>query len=1469
MDTKALADLMRSREETTSRELTETLAEAQRLNSRVAVLRGRLTKRPSTPLGAVDDKLRALELRRVTSSLTLQEEKSLLKEIERVRASKKEHALVDAERAEIDALKAKADAAFGKVGLMRDSLSELRAASKTLQLCVQIQELQGGDAAVMPNDLETRTLAVPDSSVIGQIIGRGGANIKRFRSKHGVVFDTVDEDGETVAIKLTGLPESLDSAIAELTGIINAVSKETSVSAEVLNALMMDRASRLHQLQDRWAVQVEPSRRKNGGVAKEPASPSSTDSKLERVSVKVRGGEEAVDACIAALATFEAQAGEVSCASEYVSAVVGSKAIRLIELQNEFSAYVSIDRDAAVFRIFHEDPAQISACAAKLGDLVEEYRQREEEVAIDPEMAPSVIGKGGANIQQLQKETKCYITVDREDRGRVIMRGTKAAIAVAKEKIEALCDTFAKEHQTVQFPVKLVGILIARMGDILKKLEKEHGVRINVNRNDGVVKISGPEDSVTAAKASLAEIEESCCEESLDAVTAEEIGMVIGKSGATIRRLTSTHKCEINVNRDASRIEFVGIQEHVNAARTEVEELVMLFRKENIELDVDPLFLPSFIGKGGEHIKKFRDTHKVDVSLGPRGSGGVKVRGKEELVQAAKDAIVAAEQFWKDTNATLPVQKSQIDLLIGHKGETIKKLQVDSGCSIDLRRKELVARIRGDDPAKVKQAVEMVKEIIGVSDDWVTQKIPLPVPSASSFVVGRGGETIRRLQKEHHVAIDLSNKTEEQGFVSVSGLADKVQGAVEEIAKILHENVRYFKRLCIDAAIIPSFIGRRGDNIRHVQNESGADIEVRRPSAGASGDNGDSKSGRTYQNVSPLDPDDTAPLDPTQAYVIVRGSIDTVRLGLKLVRALISSLRYDQVSLKPHHMSSLKQQQSGKLVQVELHFDLRIRLDPTANTVTFEEKNGNNNDGDSNGDSNGAGHKVRALQAWGEVHKVLGFFHPKEFGRVDIPTDLSREIDRGIPEMRIKTGAKLTLINAANSTVLVMGDDVQVAAAMEALQAIKAAYLKNARDVRIPVDLIPQVIGKGGKGIQDLQSTHDVRINIDKMDRGLVHLRGETEGLDSAVEALLAMKVAHEARTRTLEFDQEATGILVGRGGSTIRQLQSDFNVRIDINSSANPAQARVRGDGDSDTLNNAVEAMKKLLEDAGYGENVTTEDMPIAREHIGSVVGEAGSVVRQLEDDSKCQIRIRKEVRGGIVSIRGNPDAIEMAKARIVEIIAERELAEAARLEELQQAREEAAAIAKNRQHDGDTEAAVDQTDVAEAIAVARPDTAPRYIPGAGAQWNKEAEEGFSMSSTAQKNRRKRERRKAAAKSNQKREHAKQESYQQNLQQLLFEGGGGGGGLQHLPQPQQPAPIVQQQQQQQMVYSTNNAPPGFERPSRSPPPGFEHEALMKLADLGFGSSISTANLPQGTAVNNNAPAAMYVSSRRGYKLRL
>ena len=1485
MDASSMLELMRSREETTSQELMATLAEAQRLNAKLAVLRQRQMTRPSTPLGAIDGKLQQLELRRVTSSLTLQEEKMLLKEIDRVRSAKKEHAAVDAKKLEIENIKKKADAAFAKVTLMRDSLSELRAASKTLQLCAQIQGMKGeGSAAVMPKDLETKMLDVPDPSVLGQIIGKGGANIKRFRNKHCVVFDTVDEEGQTVAIKLTGLPDGLESASAELEGIINAISKETSISSGVMTAMMRNRASLLHRLQDRFAVSLEPESRSN-----DENSPSI------KLQIKVQGAEEQVDECIKYLASFEKQAGEVECATENLSAVVGTKAKRLIDLQNEFGVYVSIDREAAVFRVFHEDTDQISACMEKLTQLVEEYMQREENISIDPRMASSIIGKGGANIQQLQKDTKCFITIDREDRSRVILKGTRSALDAAKEQMQLLCDKFAQENQTIQFPPKLVGVLIAQSGNLIKKLEKTHGVRINVNRRDGSVLISGSVESVVAAKDELASIQESCGEETIKPVSAEEIGMVIGKAGATIQRLTSTYKCEINIDRKSNAIVCTGVGDNVNEASAEIKAMIDTYRKENIEFEVDPQFLPSFIGKGGANIVKFRGEHNVEVSLGSRGSGIVKIRGKEDTAQAAKEAMLEAQQFWKATNISIPVQNSQIDLLIGHKGETIKRLQKESDCSIDLRRKEQVARIRGEDEEKVQAAVKMVTDIIGGT--WVTEEISLPVANASSLVIGRGGETIRRLQQEHSVTIDLSSdssasdsksNSEGHGFITVSGLVDSVKAATEDIAKIFHDNVRFFKNLKIDASLIPGLIGKRGDNIMRVQKESGADIEIVRPNADNPSSGNEVGNGR-YQFDSPFEPVDSSPLEPGQAYVVLRGNVDQLQRSIELVNDVISSLRYDQIALKAHHMSSLKQQQNGKIVQVELHYNIKVTLDLTQNTVTFDnnERNSRNKKKIEEGEEN---LKPRIMAAWGEVHKILSFFHPKEFARLDIPSDLAREVDRVLPEMRVNTGAYITTINMTNTTVLIMGDEVQVAAALEKLQGIKAKYLKNSRDVRVPSELIPQIIGKGGSNLNAFQKKHKVQANIDKTDKGLVHLRGEVDGLDSAAAALNALKEKFEANTRRIQFDEEATGIIVGRGGSTIRQLQSDFQVNIDIKSNSNPAQAIIRGEPEN--LDKAVGAIKKLLEDAGYGENVKTEDMRIAREHIGAVVGESGSVVRQIESDTRCQIRIQKDASGGVVAIRGSPEAVALAKSKISDIVAEQEADARAREQEIKRAREaeeaareaESASIDSKERSSSSESAGVSMDDSAVSNQYGGPTSNSRYVPGMPRDWNMQAEEGYSMSSTAQKNRRKRERKKAAAKANSQNEHAKQEHYQQNLQQLLFANDTGNAVATpnsfHPAYSQQSASTEQPHSHpSQMMFPgmlsgpsvTSHAPPGFERPTRSPPPGFENEALTRLADLGFSSSIGQ---PVQQLTSNNVPAvakkpAVYVSARGGYKLRL
>ena len=117
-----------------------------------------------------------------------------------------------------------------------------------------------------------------------------------------------------------------------------------------------------------------------------------------------------------------------------------------------------------------------------------------------------MIGKGGAKIAQLQRETKCRITLNREDRSRVVLRGTRTALAAAREHIAALVATYARENQSVDCPDDLANVLIARAGHMAKMVEKEHGVRCRVDRTGNKLRISGPEANVVAAKAAIAEI---------------------------------------------------------------------------------------------------------------------------------------------------------------------------------------------------------------------------------------------------------------------------------------------------------------------------------------------------------------------------------------------------------------------------------------------------------------------------------------------------------------------------------------------------------------------------------------------------------------------------------------------------------------------------------------------------------------------------------------------------------------------------------------------------------------------------------------------------------------------------------------------------------------------------------------------------------------------------------------------------
>ena len=1053
---------------------------------------------------------------------------------------------------------------------------------------------------------------------------------------------------------------------------------------------------------------------------------------------------------------------------------------------------------------------------------------------------------------------------------------------------------YTKEHQSIECTVGLSAVLIARSGEVIKTLEKAHEVKISVDRTTNNISIQGKEENILVATQAINEISASLSEIIIENLTQDEIGNVIGKGGKTITALTKEFKCEINIQKvgvSDNKIAVQGVNSNVTECSNKINDIIAKYRKENIVIIVDTSFLPSFIGKGGEDIKKFRKLYPgVDINIGDRGTGIVKLRGEEELLTKVKVVIEEMSTLYGLTHVEIAVVSKQINLLIGHRGETIKALQKETNCFIDVRKQDNTARVRGETAEEVEAAVQKIKEIIGM-ENWNEFKLKLPTEKAAAYVVGKKGETIQRLQKEYNCVIEINRNDH---HVDIFGPQDSIDSVVAEINALFDLNIEYYQRIIIHEKYVSSIIGRGGANIKLLQTESGADLSVQRPAkegndGNSSNNNNNNGRKRWNRDENPYVMDDkNNVVDASLFYIVVRGKKNTIEKGVAMVSNAIAELRNDQMVLSPQHMASLKQQQSTQFITMELKCNVSIQLDMERNTVTFLPKE----------NVVGLGREPQILQARIQIFKLLAFFYPKEFITVELPSgDMHRSLERELSALRVKSNTKMTLVPTSTSyCVLVSGDALSTVEGVQLLEDLKIKYAKNARDVQMPYEMIGSIVGKGGSGIKKSEKEYSIKINIDKKINGLIHLRGEPEQLDIAEEYFQKLKLDYESKFTIFNFDPDANGVIIGKGGATIRKLQEDHSCRIDMDRNV-PGIAKIQNKSDdADNLINVVVALKALLSEAGYGEDIVTEEMTVMRQHVGGIVGEGGSVIRELENETKCSIKIRKEDEGGMITLRGKIECIAAAKDMITLICQgmEEEYAQNKADQETQRAlvreEKEKESQQNNNKQTNNTEGTEQSNEGEEESKDI--DATPRFIPGMSTENQNQT---HSMSSQAQKNRRKRERKKAAGKSSgsSKASTKQQEADISGLASLL--GIDMGASTASTSSDWNPPPAATQQPPPGFGLrrnSVNPPPSSFTNKNKSSaPPGFspvpknnsrkqiapgysslsntngngDAAMMSKLADLGFGASIGGAS---NNAASTTKPKK-YVSARGGYKLRL
>jgi polyribonucleotide nucleotidyltransferase len=185
----------------------------------------------------------------------------------------------------------------------------------------------------------------------------------------------------------------------------------------------------------------------------------------------------------------------------------------------------------------------------------------------DDWLVSNIIGKNGQMINKLRKDTRCLIDLDSKDRRMVVSAGDIDILEKGKEIIDSFISKSRKECVVVVLSELDTPVFIGKVGKHMKAFKDKYNVEVTlVNKNDVyTIRITGQEDKVAAAKTGLDEWLASRSEQRKDAegmitkkVKPNDIPVIIGTKGGTIRGLEREFGCKVKIDRQTSTVTVTG-----------------------------------------------------------------------------------------------------------------------------------------------------------------------------------------------------------------------------------------------------------------------------------------------------------------------------------------------------------------------------------------------------------------------------------------------------------------------------------------------------------------------------------------------------------------------------------------------------------------------------------------------------------------------------------------------------------------------------------------------------------------------------------------------------------------------------------------------------------------------------------------------------------------------------------------------
>lgn len=440
----------------------------------------------------------------------------------------------------------------------------------------------------------------------------------------------------------------------------------------------------------------------------------------------------------------------------------------------------------------------------------------------------------------ITKDTNAIIemTISKDQSLTFLIVGKPDNVVEARRKILAYFQTQASKNITI--PKEYHKLVLGKLGQRLRDLEKETGTKINVpsmNDPSETITVTGTKEGIEQAINEIRTISEEQSKKASEKVSVSRMYLpfVCGPHNVDLNNLmveTGTKIKVIPVSPQKVELFIVGDKEGIAVAKDKVLKTVAEMEEKCSTVSVEVLRAQHkyVIGPKGSSIAEILEKTGVSVEMPTADTtcNTIILRGPQERLGIA--LMMVYEKANSVVSQVVEVPCWIHRYIIGKKGDDIKKLKEEfPKVQVEFLDKEDKIKIEGP-----QEEVKIIKEkIMSKANELISQmsRTSLTVdPKYYKHIIGKNGANVNRLKEQTDAMITISGT--ESNVIHIQGNSQGVSEAkreLEEMIAKLENEVE--EEVAIEHKYHSSIIGQKGEKIREINNMFNQEVQITFPNA--------------------------------------------------------------------------------------------------------------------------------------------------------------------------------------------------------------------------------------------------------------------------------------------------------------------------------------------------------------------------------------------------------------------------------------------------------------------------------------------------------------------------------------------------------------------------------------------------------------------------------------------------------------